>query len=116
MPLTLDRRHWLSGSPRSAGYWCEALAHTPQDGRGFWLGSARTPTPRLALRWLLRRTQDVLDQLDPAATWPAHEWLIDLPEHERALAALARGEMYALSIHEDTTRYTLTARPTGSAQ
>ncbi|WP_052069363.1 hypothetical protein [Streptacidiphilus albus] len=116
MPLTLDRRHRLPGSPLSAGYWCEALAHTPQDGRSFQLGSASTPTPRLALRWLLRRTQDVLDQLEPTVTWPAHEWLVDRPEHERALAALTRGETYTLSISEDTTHYVLTARPTGSTQ
>jgi len=116
MPLTLDQLHWLRESPLSAGYWCEALAYTPQDGRSFWLGSASTPTPRLALRWLRRRTQDVLDQLDAVATWPAHEWLINRPEHERALSALVRGEMYALSIFEDSTRYILTARPTGSAQ
>ena len=116
MPLTLDRRHWLRQSPLSAGYWCEALARAPQDGRSFQLGSASTPTPRLALRWLLRRTQDVLDQLEPTVTWPAHEWLVDRPEHERALAALARGETYTLSISEDTTHYVLTTHPTGSTQ
>jgi hypothetical protein len=114
--LTRGRLHWLGASPPSTGYWCEAIAHTPGDGRNFRLGSASTHTPRLALRWLLHRTRDVLDQLDASVTWPAHEWLTDHLEHERALSALLQGETYSLSIYEDSTRYTLTARPTGSTQ
>ncbi|MFC1439203.1 hypothetical protein ABUW04_13135 [Streptacidiphilus sp. N1-10] len=116
MLLTLDRLHWLRESPLSTGYWCEALAYSLHDSRSFWLGSTSTPTPRLALRWLRHRTQHVLDQLDAAATRPAHEWLRDSAEHEQALFALARGEMYTLSICEDTTRYILSARPTRSTQ
>ncbi|MFC1434116.1 hypothetical protein ACEZDB_26045 [Streptacidiphilus sp. N1-3] len=114
MLLTLDRLHWLRVSALSTGYWCEVLAYTPHDDRSFWLGSTNTPTPRLALRWLREWTKDVLDQLDAAAAWPAHEWLGDHAEHERALSSLTCGEMYSLSVREDTTRYILSARPTRS--
>ena len=116
MLLTMERLHWLRESTLSTGYWCEALAYALHDGRSFWLGGSSVPTPRLAVRWLRDRTRDVLDQLDAAATWPAHEWLRDRPEHERALASLVIGEMYSLSIREDSTLYVLSARPTRSIQ
>ena len=116
MLLTLERLHWLRESPLSTGYWCETTAYSSPDNRTIWLGSARTPTPRLALRWLRHRTEDLLDQLDTATTWPAQEWLRDYPEHDRALSALRRGEMYTLAMVDGTVRYTLSARPTGSAE
>ncbi len=98
------------------GYWCEAIAHTHQDNRVFWLGSHPASTPRLALRWLRSRVQDVTDQLDPAPARPALHWLGDHAEHERALASLAGGELYALTLADDTTRYVLSARPVGSSR
>jgi hypothetical protein len=115
MLLTLDRLQPLRESSPTPGYWCEALARTAQDGQSFWLGSYNPPTPRLALRWLRHRTLDILDQLDPPAAWPAHHWLRDDTEHERALSTLAHGETYAFSIVEDTTSYILSARPAGDA-
>lgn len=109
--LTLDELHALQGPALRHGYWCEAIAHTHQDGCVFWLGSHLTATPRLALRWLRSRVRDVADQLDPAPAHPARCWLDDQTEHERALAALVGGELYALTLADDTTRYLLSARP-----
>ncbi|MFJ2554964.1 MULTISPECIES: hypothetical protein [unclassified Streptomyces] len=97
-----------------AGYWCEASAHTP-GARTIWLNSHPANSPRTALRWLRSRVQDITDQLDqPYAQ--GHHWLTDEPEHERARTTLAHGETYVLTLHDDTTRYVLSARPTGSAR
>ncbi|WP_127356061.1 hypothetical protein [Actinacidiphila soli] len=110
----MDELHLRQESPLAAGYWCEVIAYTPHDGRAFWLGSHPATTPRLALRWLHERGYHVADQLDPHAALPVHHWVTDQREHERALSHLAQGAMYAHTIFDDTTRYVLTARPTGT--
>ncbi|MFD1830403.1 hypothetical protein ACFSJS_12100 [Streptomyces desertarenae] len=93
-------------------YWCEAIAHTPNDGRTFWLGSHPTTSPRLALRWLRQRARHISDQLDPLAARPVLHWLDDDQAHEHAMAALAHGAMYSYTVFDDAVRYLLTARPT----
>ncbi len=92
-------------------YWCEAIAHTPDDGRTFWLGSHSTTSPRLALRWLRHRARHISDQLDPPAARPVLHWLDDDQEHEHAMAILAHGALCTYTIFDDTVRYLLTARP-----
>ncbi|MDG9701830.1 hypothetical protein [Streptomyces sp. DH37] len=93
-------------------YWCEVIAHTPDDGRTFWLGSHAAGSPRLALRWLRHRARHISDQLDPPAARPVLHWLGDAQAHEHALANLAHGAPYSHTIFEDAVRYLLTARPT----
>jgi hypothetical protein len=100
----------------SPAYWCEAAAYTPQDGRSFLLGSYPTATGRLALRWLRHRARDIADQLDVPTARPVRHWITNDAEHERALAALAEGRTYTITVFENSTRYTLSARPTGSAR
>ncbi|WP_162793854.1 hypothetical protein [Streptomyces paludis] len=102
----------LPPSTRSVGYWCEVNAHTP-GGRIIWLNSHPTGSPRLALRWIYTRVQDVTDQFDQPYALPGHHWLTDEAEHERALTTLARGRTYVLTLYDDTTRYVLSARPAG---
>ena len=98
----------------SAPYWAQATAHALEDGRIIWLGAHPATTPRLALRWLHHRARDIADQLDSAEARPARHWIDDQAEHERALSALTSGQTYAFTLHDDTTRYELSARPTGS--
>lgn len=93
-------------------YWCEVIAHPPDDGRTFWLGSHSTSSPRLALRWLHIRARHIGDQLDPPAARPILAWLDDDQAHEHALAVLAHGMPYSHSIFDDAVRYLLTARLT----
>jgi hypothetical protein len=97
-------------------FQCEAVAYTPQAGRCFPLGSYPAATPRLALRWLCHRARDIADQLDPPAAQPVRHWISDHAEHERAMAALVEGQPYTFTAFEDSTRYTLSAQPTGSAR
>lgn len=63
------------------------------------------------MRWMRSRTRDIADQLDRAASGPVWGWLRDPSAHEHALAALARGEPYSFTVHDDGVRYHLTAHP-----
>ncbi|MFF3911116.1 hypothetical protein ACFYZJ_35395 [Streptomyces sp. NPDC001848] len=83
--------------------------------RSIALGSHRAASPRLALRWIRERTSHITDQLDTAYARPGRHWLTDEPEHERALAYLATGTAYQLTLHDDSTRYVLVAYPRGAA-
>ncbi|MBV9023548.1 MAG: hypothetical protein JO362_07080 [Streptomycetaceae bacterium] len=85
------------------------------ERRAFPLGSYPAATPRLALRWLRYRAGDIADQLDALAARPTRHWINDHVEHEQALSLLARGETYTFTIFDDTTRYALSAHPTGNA-
>ncbi|MGW6605260.1 hypothetical protein [Streptomyces sp. NPDC055036] len=105
----------LPGQAKATGYWCEAAAHTP-GSRTIWLNSHPARSPRLALRWMCARIQDVTDQLDQPHAQPGHHWLIDETEHDRARTTLAHGETYVLTLYDDTTRYMLSARPAGGTR
>ncbi|MFD5747973.1 hypothetical protein [Streptomyces sp. NPDC127033] len=56
------------------------------------------------------------DQLDRPYAQPGHHWLTDEAEHERARTALAHGETYVLTLHDDITRYVLSARLAGGTR
>jgi hypothetical protein len=87
------------------------VAHTP-GGPSVQLGEHRVASPRLALRSLRGRAQDLTDQLDPPYARVVRAWLRDTREHERALAAMAAGRPYLfLATDEDGTRYAFTAEP-----
>ncbi|MGW7514839.1 hypothetical protein ACWGJ2_04535 [Streptomyces sp. NPDC054796] len=91
-------------------YGCEAYAFTPL-GPTWPLDSYGARSPRLALRWMRARVQDVADQLDPAVAAPARHWLTDQREHEWVLTRLRVGAPYTLTLFEDTTRYVLMVKP-----
>jgi hypothetical protein len=104
----------LSAADRDVWYACQAAAnpwHTPD-----WinLGFHQATSPRLALRWIRDRTSHVVDQLDTAYAQPGRYWLTDEAEHERALVYLTSGSAYQLTLHDESTRYVLTASPTGA--
>lgn len=103
----------LPGRDVGASFRCEASAHTG-PGHVISLGAHRARNPRLALRWLRGRAQDVADQLDPSYARPARHWLRDMTEHQRALSALAHGHPYAVTFADDTAHYRLTIQPSRS--
>ncbi|MEE4540645.1 hypothetical protein V2S66_01525 [Streptomyces sp. V4-01] len=103
------------GTAVGADYWCEVTAHTAAD-EALPLGACAARNPRLALRWLSRRAQDVTDQLDEPYARPGRHWLTDTAEHERAMATLTQGHPYTVIFTDDTCRYRLTIHPCGSSQ
>lgn len=105
----------LPGRAAGLSYQCEAAAHTG-PGHVIPLGAHKARNPRLALRWLRGRAQDVADQLDPPCARPARHWLRDMTEHQRALSALAQGNAYAVTFADDTAHYRLTVHPGRSSR
>lgn len=95
-------------------YACSAAAYPWHTPNLINLGSHQATSPRLALRWIRDRTSHVVDQLDTAYAQSGHYWLTDEAEHERALAYLTSGSAYQLTLHDESTRYVLTASPTGA--
>ncbi|WP_223124057.1 hypothetical protein [Streptomyces cacaoi] len=91
-------------------YGCGAYAFTPR-GPTWPLDLYGAGSPRLALRWMRGRAQDIADQLDPAGATPAHHWLTDQREHEWFLTRLRVGAAYILTLFEDATRYVLMVKP-----
>ncbi|OLZ64658.1 hypothetical protein AV521_34040 [Streptomyces sp. IMTB 2501] len=96
-------------------YQCWAAAYPFHEVRSVTLGSHAATSPRLALRWLRERTSHIADQLDAAYSQPGRHWLTNEPEHERALAYLATGTAYQLTLYDKNTRYALVASPRGAA-
>ncbi|MGW3202680.1 hypothetical protein [Streptomyces sp. NPDC001135] len=107
--------HLPRGGQHAPFYQCWAAAHPLHEDRFITLGSYGAASPRLALRWLRERTSHITDQLDAPYAQPGQHWLIDEFEHERALAYLAAGTAYQLTLHDENTRYLLVAYRTGAA-
>ena len=107
--LAWDDEQVLPESPLPPAIRCECVARPLGSAREFQLGWYPATSPRLALRWLFARTQDVADQLDPAFARPARHWLADRDEHRRAMSALARGGSYGLAFGDGIARYALSA-------
>ncbi|MCC5478767.1 hypothetical protein LMU33_27355 [Streptomyces sp. JA03] len=105
----------LHAGGRYGSYQCWAAAYPLHEVRSITLGSYAATSPRLALRWLQERTSHITDQLDAAYAQPGRHWLTDEPEHERALAYLATGTAYQLTLYDENTRYVLVAYPRGAA-
>ncbi|MGC8920164.1 hypothetical protein AB7952_15860 [Streptomyces sp. PG2] len=100
-----------ANSTQPPPYHCQAYAYPLNEVRSIPLGSHNAASPRLALRWLRERTWHITDQLDPAYAQPGLHWLTDQPEHERALAYLASGTGYQLTLYDDSARYVLAIYP-----
>ncbi len=94
-------------------YHARVVAQEPDGSQVLLsLGEHRADSPRLALRWLRGRVQDVADQLDPPYARPVWAWLVDVNEHAWALDFLAAGDPYVFrATDEDGTRYVFTAEP-----
>lgn len=101
-------------SPREAArfaFYCQNFAYTAETAEVFALGTHTARTPRVAMRWIRARAQDIGDQADPPGPQQIRFWLCDQREHERALAALREGHAYEHMIINDGVRYVLRAEP-----
>ncbi|MGF1239627.1 hypothetical protein ACQSME_20535 [Streptomyces sp. 2-6] len=96
-------------------YQCRAAAYPWDGARSIPLGLHDATSARLALRWLQERTRHITDQLDTAYARPGLHWLTDETEHERALAYMATGAGYQLTLYDDSTRYVLVVCPPGAS-
>ncbi|MFF4752513.1 hypothetical protein ACWD5R_36460 [Streptomyces sp. NPDC002514] len=112
--LTSTTAEDLAAGGQPSPYPCWAAAYPLHEVRSITLGEHGAASPRLALRWLLKRTRHITDQLDMAYAQPGRHWLTDGAEHERALAHLASGTAYQLTLHDENTRYVLVAYPRGA--
>ena len=110
--LTLRWLHRQDAAQNGTAFLSEAVAHGA-DGTLHPLGRRSAGTPRLALRWLRSRAQDIAEQLDARAALPLWEWLGDHDAQELALHYLSQGDPYTVTTYEGTARYILTARPAG---
>lgn len=92
-------------------YRSRAVAYLP-DGRTLALGEARPNSPRLAMRWLRKRAEQLAEQLDAPYARPVRGWIADTVEHGWALAGLTQGHTYVFRVTDDEgTLYLLTAEP-----
>lgn len=108
--MTLMQETPGSGRLRT-GFRSRAVAHA-LGGPAIPLGESRTNSPRLAVRWLRERAEDVADQLDASYARPVRAWLRDAEELEWALAFLSVGEPYVYRATDGQgTHYVLTAQP-----
>ncbi|AJE84486.1 hypothetical protein SLNWT_4110 [Streptomyces albus] len=97
-------------------YSARLVAHTLRRPRVL-LGEHRGDSPQLALRWLLRRAQDVADQLATPYAHPVRAWTADRDEHTWALGYLTLGEPYVFwAADEDGTRYVFSTQRTAVPQ
>ncbi|MEU2875336.1 hypothetical protein [Streptomyces sp. NPDC007070] len=101
-------------SSRPFPYQCRAAAYPFHEVHSIPLGPHDTTNPHLALHWLQERTRHITDHLDTAYARPGVHWLTDEAEHERALARMATGTGYQLTLYDDSTRYVLAAYPPGA--
>ncbi|WP_246150537.1 hypothetical protein [Streptomyces qinzhouensis] len=96
-------------------YDCWAAARTRDSIEPISLGTRTASSPRLALRWLRNRTAAITAQLDPPYARPGRDWLTSEAEQEEALALLATGHTYRVTLHDDQTTYVIAATPPRTA-
>ncbi|MFF5422226.1 hypothetical protein [Streptomyces misionensis] len=126
---------WQPGS-----YWCEAVAEGPVYGVGrtarYVLGTFRTISPVLALRWLGGQALWIVDRLDPDphhSAWvqpsmrlpgtpgPDHSaelraWYRDRNGQRAAHAHLKNGHPLLVVVPDADCTYTLSAHPERAAR
>ncbi|NBM17084.1 hypothetical protein [Streptomyces sp. GC420] len=108
--LTHEPGEPLAAAGHHSAYQCWAAAY-PYETTPVSLGIHAARNPRLALRWLQHRAQEIIDQLDPPHARPGLHWLTDEAEHERVLSYLAAGTAYQLTLYDENTHYVLVASP-----
>lgn len=113
--LTYGFPEELNMASRLFPYQCRAAAYSWDEVSSIPLGLHNTTSARLALPWLQERTRHITDQIDAAYARPGLHWLTDETEHERALAYMATGAGYQLTLYDDSTRYVLVVYPPGAA-
>lgn len=107
--MTLVQQAPVQACVRRGVYSARVVAHAP-GGPRVPLGEHRADSPRLALRWLRGRAQDVADQMDSPYARVVLAWLDDADEHAWALEFMTAGEPYVFrATDEDGTRYVFTA-------
>lgn len=107
--LTLEQPVNSSRESARFAFYCQSFAYAAETAAVFPLGAYTALTPRLAMRWIRTRAQDIGDQADPPGPQQVRFWLNDQREHERALSALREGHAYEHMIINDGVRYVLRA-------
>lgn len=112
MTLTQEAPAW--GRLR-AGFQSRAVAHT-HGGPVISLGENRANSPRLAMRWVRDRAEQLAHQLDAPYARPVHAWLGDKEELEWAVEFVTAGQPYVFTARDDQwTRYVFTAALVGGS-
>lgn len=112
--VTLARESSAWGRLR-AGFRSRAVAHV-RGGPMIPLGEYRANSPRLAVRWVRKRAEQVADQLDAPYARPVRAWLDDADELEWALQFVTAGGPYVFMTMDDQgTRYVFTVEAVGSS-
>ncbi|MFF4079794.1 hypothetical protein ACFYZN_10330 [Streptomyces sp. NPDC001777] len=125
----------INGRVQPGSYWCEAVAEGPVYGIGrtarYVLGTFRTISPVLAVRWLGGQALWIVDRLDPDPTrsaWvqpsmrlpntpgPDHSaelraWHQDQQGQRAAHAHLKNGHPLLVVVPDADCTYTLSVRP-----
>ncbi|MFD8823081.1 hypothetical protein ACFV1C_12075 [Streptomyces sp. NPDC059605] len=130
-----DGRSGANGPRQPGGYLCEAVVEGPVYGTGdtarYVLGTFRTISPVLALRWLGGQALRIVDRLDPdprhsawvqpsmrlpGAPGPDHSaelraWYQDRDGQRAAHAHLKNGNPLLVVVPDAGCTYTLSVRP-----
>lgn len=119
-PVTgdVDGRPGVNGQPEQAGYRCEALAEGLVYGTGqtarYVLGTFRTISPVLALRWLGGQALWIVDRLglDPYLGHLAElrAWYEDRESQRAAHAQIKTGAPLLVVVPDTDCTYTLSVR------
>ncbi len=129
----------MNGSTQPTGYWCEVRAEGRVHGTGqlaqYVLGTFRTISPMLALRWLRGEALRIADRLDPdprRSPWaqPYREaptglapdgptglrmWCADNGDRRAARERIKGGEPLLVAVQDVDCRYTLSVWPVRTA-
>ncbi|MER5495961.1 MULTISPECIES: hypothetical protein [unclassified Streptomyces] len=105
------------------GYLCEAVAEGPVYGTGqtarYVLGTFRTISPVLALRWLGGQALWIVDRLDPdpaRSAWVRPAWYRDRNGQRAAHAHLKDGHPLLVVVPDADCTYSLSAHPERAAR
>ncbi|MFF9541476.1 hypothetical protein ACF1BU_36125 [Streptomyces sp. NPDC014724] len=105
----------MNGRPPQAGYRCEALAEGPVYGTDetarYVLGTFRTISPLLALRWLGGQALWIADRLDlDPHLAELRAWYEDRESQRAAQAHIKTGAPLLVVVHDTDCTYTLSVR------
>ncbi|MFE2345722.1 hypothetical protein [Kitasatospora cineracea] len=88
---------------------CEVTVLTAGAGRRMLLATFQASSPRVATLWIAARLSAMAEQFDPQdAHWVRQIFSTD-EEHESAMATMALGEDFTLTLYVDQAVYVLSA-------